>query len=153
MKKPAPKWLIPLIAAAVIVVDQVSKTAMLNVLEDRVDKLLFIQFHIVFNKGTAFGLGEHFLPFLLVIGAVAFILVVKSMGSLNTRVAVWSIGLVAGGAISNLLDRLVRGHGGSVVDFIDLRWWPTFNLADTCIVVGMVLFIIEALHRPAAQRD
>jgi signal peptidase II len=48
------------------------------------------------------------------------------------------LGLIAGGALSNIIDRLVRG---AVVDFINLRVWPVFNLADTALVVGTILFL------------
>jgi signal peptidase II len=54
-----------------------------------------------------------------------------------------AIGLVAGGALGNLIDRAFRAGdgflGGGVVDFIDLQWWPVFNLADAAIVLGALL--------------
>ena len=59
-------------------------------------------------------------------------------------------GLVVGGAIGNLLDRALREGdgflGGGVVDFIDLQWWPIFNVADTAIVVGAVLLFLSQLR-------
>ncbi|MHB8592994.1 MAG: signal peptidase II, partial [Acidimicrobiales bacterium] len=61
-----------------------------------------------------------------------------------------AIGLIVGGAIGNLADRLLRGHNGSVVDFIALHFWPTFNVADSCIVVG-VLVAAVALWRADAD--
>jgi signal peptidase II len=59
-----------------------------------------------------------------------------------TMTAAVAFGLVLGGAIGNLSDRLFRGHGGGVVDFIYTRFWPTFNVADSCIVVGCFLLAI-----------
>ena len=56
-----------------------------------------------------------------------------------------------GGAIGNLIDRLIRQHGGGVIDFIDLRWWPVFNVADAAISVGVVLAAGRALLRPGGD--
>ena len=58
-------------------------------------------------------------------------------------------GLVVGGAISNLLDRIFREGsgflGGSVVDFIDAQWYPIFNFADACVVIGGILLVVVGL--------
>ena len=56
----------------------------------------------------------------------------------STPIAV-ALGLVVGGALGNLADRVFRSHHGAVVDFIALHFWPTFNVADSCIVVGGIL--------------
>src|SRR5207302_9836252 len=55
-----------------------------------------------------------------------------------------ALGLVLGGALGNLIDRVRLGY---VIDFIDLRWWPVFNLADSAIVVGVVLLALQSLVR------
>ncbi len=55
------------------------------------------------------------------------------------------IGMILGGAISNGVDRLVQGY---VVDFIDFHWWPVFNVADSCIVVAIVVLIVFSVVRP-----
>jgi signal peptidase II len=56
-----------------------------------------------------------------------------------------------GGGAGNLVDRLVRDFGGRVVDFVDLHVWPVFNVADSCIVVGVTLVLLfGARARPAA---
>lgn len=55
-----------------------------------------------------------------------------------------AFGGIAGGAIGNIVDRF---HYGFVVDFIDLRWWPVFNVADSCISVGVVLLVLASLRR------
>jgi len=64
-----------------------------------------------------------------------------------------SAGLIAGGAIGNLADRAFRGDAGflhgAVVDFIDVQWWPVFNIADACIVVGAGLLVLASLRAPA----
>jgi signal peptidase II len=77
-----------------------------------------------------------------VLGAVAVVLVAV-LGAALWRATGWlrglSLGLVLGGAVGNLADRVVRGHHGSVVDFVTLSHWPTFNLADSAVTVGVVL--------------
>jgi signal peptidase II len=55
-----------------------------------------------------------------------------------------AFGGIVGGAIGNIIDRF---HYGSVVDFIDLRWWPVFNVADSCITVGVALLVISSMAR------
>jgi signal peptidase II len=55
------------------------------------------------------------------------------------------IGMILGGAISNGVDRLVLGH---VVDFIDVHWWPVFNVADSCIVVAIIVLLVLSFVRP-----
>jgi signal peptidase II len=55
-----------------------------------------------------------------------------------------AFGGIAGGAIGNIIDRF---HYGYVVDFIDLHWWPVFNVADSCITVGVGLLILSSLAR------
>ena len=70
--------------------------------------------------------------------------------------SVAGLSLVIGGACGNLVDRLFRGDAwmrGSVIDFIDLQWWPVFNVADSAITVGAVLLVIAALRDPARSDD
>jgi signal peptidase II len=58
------------------------------------------------------------------------------------------IGLILGGALGNLGDRLFRDDHGAVVDFVDLHFWPTFNVADACITVGCLLLVVSLLRAP-----
>lgn len=67
-----------------------------------------------------------------------------------------ALGLMLGGALGNFLDRLVRSHHGSVVDFFASSFWPTFNLADACITVGaaiMMVVLVVDLLRGGAKSD
>ncbi len=95
-----------------------------------------------YNPGVAFGVGQS-LPswtLLLLTGLIcAAIAVAGWRGTLLPPVAV---GLILGGAIGNLLDRLTEG---SVVDMVHLTWWPTFNLADVAICVGAALAVVFSL--------
>lgn len=99
------------------------------------------------NSGGAFGIGRSS-PWLfagatvLVVGVIVAI----SMRLPRTLVAV-ALGLVLGGALGNLTDRALGGPGlsGRVTDFIDLRVWPVFNLADSAIVIGAILLAVSSL--------
>ena len=60
--------------------------------------------------------------------------------------AEWSGWIEVGGAVGNLTDRLFRHNGGAVIDFIDLRWWPVFNVADAAITCGAILLVLTGLR-------
>jgi signal peptidase II len=59
-----------------------------------------------------------------------------------------ALGLILGGALGNLSDRLFRGDHGAVVDFVALHFWPTFNVADASIVVGCALLLVSLVRGP-----
>jgi signal peptidase II len=89
------------------------------------------------NTGAAFSVGVTYGTFFLLLAAVVSAGIIVYNRRIPTR-EVWlriGLGMILGGAIGNALDRAVAG---SVTDFIDLRWWPVFNLADSFIVVGAV---------------
>ena len=138
------------VAVVSLVVDQLTKSWAVRELADRdVDLVWTLRLHLTFNKGGAFSLGTGSTWF-FVVAAVAVIAAMLVFGRrlLETSVlAGVSLGLVLGGAVGNLVDRLVRDHDGAVVDFVDLQWWPVFNVADACIVVGGLLLVL------AGQRD
>jgi signal peptidase II len=137
------------IAAAVIVVDHLTKWWALRALDDHdIDIVWKLRFNLVRNAGGAFGLGSRFAP-LFALAALTIVLVLFSSGA--TFTSRWSqvaVGLVLGGALGNLLDRLLReGHGflgGRVVDFIDTQVWPVWNVADMAVSVGAVLLALTA---------
>jgi signal peptidase II len=100
-----------------------------------------LTFRFATNPGGAFSLGQD-LPWFFVLATltVSVLIVVTAFRHTNILTAV-ALGLVLGGALGNLTDRITRGPGfsGHVVDFIDLQLWPVFNLADSAIVVGALL--------------
>jgi len=135
--------LLGLVAALVILADQVTKTLALETLSDRPVNLFggFVTLRITINSGGAFGVLQGVPGFFLLatIGIVAGIL----LWARNVEHRGWliALGLVLGGGVGNVIDRLVRDHGG-VVDFVDLHWWPVFNVADACIVTGVGLLLL-----------
>jgi signal peptidase II len=136
------------VAAVVVCIDQLTKWWALNTLDDRVIDLVgSLQLALTFNTGGAFGLGSRFVPVLAVV-AVGVVLLVVVRGDTSTHPAVaFALGLVLGGAFGNLSDRLFRDPGllrGAVVDFIDLQWWPIFNVADMAVSCGCILLVLTA---------
>lgn len=145
-----------LIAAVWVALDQLTKHWAVNELTDgrTIGVVWTLRFNLAFNSGMAFSQAEGIGP---VIGAVALVVVVVLLVSLRRQESLLSavaVGLIVGGAIGNLVDRLFRGDGwlrGSVVDFIDLQWWPIFNIADIGITVGGALLIVGALRHGSVE--
>jgi len=100
------------------------------------------------NSGSAFSLFQGDAAPLMVVAVVliAGLAIVAWRSATAGRAA--AIGLIMGGALGNLSDRLFRGDHGAVVDFVALHFWPTFNVADSCITVGCVLVLISFLRSP-----
>jgi signal peptidase II len=111
-----------------------------------------ITLRFVTNSGGAFSLGQG-APWLFaaVTVVVAGLIIAVAFRARSTLSAV-ALGLVLGGALGNLTDRIVRGPSlrGRVVDFVDLHVWPIFNLADASIVIGALLLAFAALRSDRA---
>jgi signal peptidase II len=152
--------LLLLVAVAVVVLDQLTKSWALNQLGDSSPRHVIGPTYLVltFNKGAAFSLGAGAAP---IIEAVAIALVVgvvalsgRAVKGGTSLAVIIGLGLLLGGALSNLGDRLFRHHHGAVVDFIQLvSWWPTFNIADASITVGAVTLVIALVLFPPAQKS
>ena len=116
-----------------------------------------LQFNLSHNSGMAFGTGKGFGPVLGVLALVVVVYLLVGLRTEGSRLSLVAVGMVMGGAAGNVVDRLFRGHGwlrGSVVDFIDLKWWPVFNVADIGVTVGGLLLVIGSLRaRPAKPAD
>ncbi|MDW3215684.1 MAG: signal peptidase II [Ilumatobacteraceae bacterium] len=131
-----------IVAAATIIADLAAKAAAVRWLTDPVD-LGVITVRATQNSGVAFGIGAD-QPFAIVAAltgvAVVAIAVAAWRGYMGGPVGA---GLLVGGGIANLTDRLV---GGSVVDLFDLGWWPVFNFADVALTVGVALIVFTSLR-------
>ncbi|HKP92031.1 MAG TPA: signal peptidase II [Thermoleophilaceae bacterium] len=146
MPSPLRAWrLALLVAGAVIVADQVTKRLVTDALErgEHVTVFFGIELTYVRNKGVAFGAlgGGGTLVTVVTVAAVALLALYFAFHT--ERPWLWlPFGVVAGGAIGNLVDRL---REGSVVDWIDPILWPAFNLADVAIVLGILglLYVLE----------
>lgn len=144
------------IAFIVILIDQISKITVTRLFEVGEDKIVtsFFNLTLAYNRGAAFsflsnqGGWQRYFFTAIAIGAVAFILYMLRRHA-GQRLFCWSLALIMGGAIGNVIDRLMYGH---VVDFLDfhLAGWghfPAFNIADSAITIGAILFIFDELRR------
>lgn len=128
-------------ALAVFVLDRLTKLLVQrNMIPNAPHRLLdgLVYLTRTQNTGAAFSVGVSFGTFFLLLAAVVSAGIITYNRRIPTH-EVWlrvGLGMVLGGAIGNALDRAVAG---SVTDFIDLRWWPVFNLADSFIVAGAVI--------------
>jgi signal peptidase II len=145
---PARQATVALIALAVLVVDQVTKVWAVAGLDDRTVHVVWkLQLRLVRNPGTAFSLGEGKGQLLGVVACVVAVVLVHLARQPRSLVSAVGLALILGGAIGNVIDRLVRApHGfmkGHVVDFLDFQFWPVFNVADIGVTCGIILVIIE----------
>ena len=152
-----PALLLTLLATAVLILDQASKYAVQNLTPMGSSRVLIpgvLNLVHSSNPGVAFGLlADSQMPWrapllmvcsVAVIGLITWLLVTERAGG---RLGQWGMALILGGAAGNVLDRIVR-H--SVTDFIDFyvgsHHWYTFNVADSAIVVGAALVLLELLR-------
>jgi signal peptidase II len=148
------QWLwLALVAAAVIVADQLTKHIVSSqlALYHEIGVIGPFSIHHVRNSGIAFGLFGNATPIVIALTAVAVVWMLVFFARTGARHPVLpvALGLLIGGSVSNLADRIRLGH---VTDFLDFRYWPAFNLADTCIVVGVVLLLGTMLAGERAPR-
>ena len=153
-----PQGLYPIlfgVAAAVAGLDQLTKELALEGLADGPTDVLWgaVTLQVTYNSGGAFGVLQGIPGFFLVATVVVVAVIVVWARQLDERAWAVPLGLVLGGGVGNLIDRIFRDPGGRVVDFIDLHWWPVFNLADASIVVGVgVVLLVGVLERrPRAE--
>jgi signal peptidase II len=142
-----PHWLeLAAVVAAALVADQVTKHVVASqlALDEQLHVLGPLSIHHVQNSGIAFGLFASATPLVTALTALAvgWMLVFFARSGARHPVLPVALGLLIGGSASNLVDRIRLGH---VTDFLDLRYWPAFNLADSFIVVGVAILFAAVL--------
>ena len=148
------QWIgLAVVALAAVIADQVTKHVVASSIAlDHAVKLVGpFSIHHVQNSGIAFGLFSSATVIVIVLTtvAVAWMLVFFARSGARHPALPVALGLLIGGSVSNLVDRVRLGY---VTDFLDLRWWPAFNLADTCIVVGVCLLVGSLLLADRSPR-
>jgi signal peptidase II len=142
------------VALAAIVGDQLTKQVVRTHLEfDESLKVIGpLSIHRVQNSGIAFGLFSSATAIVTVLTgiAVGWMLVFFARSGARHPVLPAALGLLIGGSISNLIDRVRLGH---VTDFIDFGWWPAFNLADSFIVIGVAVLLFALTSADRRPRD
>jgi signal peptidase II len=147
--------LVPALVACgvVVAVDQGTKALANSLVDrgDRVEALPFLAFQNVRNEGVAFGLGGDISAVVIGVTIVVLLGLLVFLGArARTGWQIWlPAGLLIGGALGNLADRV---RDGAVTDFIDLPLWPTFNLADVAIVAGVILLLFD-VERSERRRE
>jgi signal peptidase II len=135
------------VAAVTIVADQVTKVIARRSFtpDDPFDVLPFLQFTNTRNTGIAFGQfrDREVIVIALSVVAIGWILVYFARSGGRHPLLPVALGLLAGGALSNLFDRLTQGY---VTDFLHLANFPVFNLADTAITIGVALLLVVLLR-------
>lgn len=141
----ARRWQLLATSAVVIAVDQATKIwAVSSLQNDTIEGPFGSSLRLVYNRGSAFSLGEGLGPvfgILAIVISIAMLFIVKQI---DRRIVVLGLGLIQGGALGNVIDRLFRDGdgflGGAVIDFLEVGdWWPVFNIADAAIVVGALM--------------
>lgn len=149
------RWSLPT-AVTIIVIDQLTKEWALNTLapgpcsqpDACIDLVAGVRFNLVFNTGAAFSGGRGFGPLIGVLAMIMTGVLIYLSTRRQDRFGIVLFGALAGGAVGNLIDRIFRADdgplSGAVIDFIDVGWWPVFNIADMAIVIGVVSIIAHA---------
>jgi signal peptidase II len=109
-------------------------------------------FRLYYNTGVAFSVGTGLTGPIIIVAVVLVLAIAWMARGVPTATAAVAFGLILGGAIGNLSDRVFRSHHGGVVDFIYTRFWPTFNVADSCIVVGSFLLAAAFVRQGGTVR-
>jgi signal peptidase II len=147
------------VSAGVILADQAAKIAARTALMEGIPEEVFgnlVRFTLRFNTGAAFSLGWGGPVFLSVFTAIACVFLIRIMRRAGTMGRTVCLGIILGGAMGNLVDRILMGR---VTDFIDVGatgWrWPTFNVADIAICIGgiAVFFLFRKSGRLEASSE
>jgi signal peptidase II len=140
------------VALGVVALDLSTKLLAVRELSDRdpvavVDGVLTLR--LVRNPGAAFGMAQGLTVVLTAVALVVVVLILRMAPRLRNGWWALALGLVLGGAVGNLVDRVFRAPGpgrGHVVDFLELPNFPVFNLADSAIVVAAALMVLLSLR-------
>ena len=147
-----PRVLAFAIAAVVLVADLITTSLAVEHLHDVRHVWGPFGLALTFNSGFAFSLFSGRAVAVSVLLCVGIVVLAVLVARVQTVALAVGGGLVLGGALGNLAERLFGGHGGQVPDFITLTHWPTFNVADACVTVGVIVVIVALLfgreHEP-----
>lgn len=173
---PARRWVLVVGAlVTVLVIDQWSKRWALDRLapemiggpREVVEVIGPLQFNLAFNTGASFSMGSGSGALIGVIATVIVVVLGLMARKVNSRAQLVLIGLIMGGALGNIVDRVTRAGAtnpitgevssgfmsGAVVDFIDVQFWPIWNVADMAVVVGGILLAVLSVFAPPFGHD
>jgi signal peptidase II len=140
-----------------LLVDQISKFAVVRYLSHEIEVNSFFNLVLVYNKGISFGLFNDFIYSNYLFAIIAVLIVaflchwLYKTNLLNEKI---SLGLIIGGAVGNLIDRIIYP---GVVDFIQIHWqkyyWPSFNIADSAICLGVCILLIFSIDYKHSKKE
>ena len=135
------------IVVAVLALDQLTKRWAVSELTGRAPRHVIwtLQWNLTRNSGMAFSQAQGIGPLIGIAALLVVAWLAWTSRTLTSRLTAVAAGLIAGGALGNLADRLFRGDRilhGAVIDFIDFQWFPIFNVADMSIDIGGALFVL-----------
>lgn len=133
------------ISSLVVIVDRMAKYLLLKKFSEGESAAIVPGiFHItmVLNSGAAFGLFKGGSPFFMISAALVVVLILFYLwrGGCKDSLILSALGLILGGAVGNLIDRMAFGY---VIDFLDFRVWPVFNIADASITIGASILALK----------
>jgi len=142
----------------VVVLDQWTKHWAQNALDGgrTIEVVWTLRFALGYNSGFAFSTGTGWGPWIGLVAVAVVLVLVAGMRRADNEVSRTGLALVVGGAVGNIVDRLFRGRAlmrGRVIDFIDLQWWPVFNVADSAITIGGLVLVVMALRGSGRDVD
>lgn len=142
-----------IISIILLCIDQISKLLVVNLLT-KTDSITIIKnfFYLTYinNDGAAFSILVGKRIFLILIAVLAIVMLIRYIkkNNIQNKLELVSISLIIGGSLGNLMDRVVRGY---VIDFLDFKIFnynfPIFNLADTFIVIGVILLLLKEIRK------
>jgi len=142
------------VAGGVVLADQVAKSIAVSQLADGPVHLIWtLKLNLALNSGLAFSQGRGLTPLITLVASVLVVALVVFSRRVTQPALAIAVGLVLGGAAGNLADRLLRGNGGAVIDFIDFGWWPVFNVADMALSCGAVLIAVLSLRESPTPEE
>lgn len=157
------RWLVLAVSvAAVLVLDQLTKWWAVRTLAPppdgdarMFDLVGSLRLRYAENTGMAFSKGAESGRWIALAVIVIVVVMVVVAARVTSRAQVVLLGVVIGGALGNLIDRIIRAENGlfsgAVVDFVDLQWWPVFNVADAAVVCGGIALVWFATREPEAR--
>ena len=130
-----------------LVVDQLTKRRAVSELSGSAPQHVIwtLQWNLTRNSGMAFSQAQGIGPLIGIAALLVIVWLAWTSRMLTSRITAVAAGLIAGGALGNLADRVFRGDSilhGAVIDFIDLQWFPIFNVADMAIDIGGAIFVL-----------
>ena len=145
------------VAGLVVIIDSATKRWAATALRDEPQTVIpgVLSFRFTENPGAAFSMFQNAGPFLGVAAVIAVGLIGASLARPRPLYEVVGFGMIIGGALGNLIDRLARGEGfldGHVIDWIQLPNFPTFNVADSSISLAVALLIIGSWRSGSADK-